>query len=312
LRWKKLTGSGPVPAGRSSHSVAAVGRKVYIYGGEDVPRNAFDPNFHVYDLDAHTWTELTQVNGEVPHKRVAHATAVVGESIILVAGRYDGEDVNDVWSFNTRTNTWTHHHTTGEEIPTMSYHAATSLGKDVYVFGGCHGHDRLNVVYKLDTEKYHWEKLTTKSDAVPTPRGGPGLVSVAGSVYVYAGYQGKEELDDLWRFDLQSHEWTKIVGQGEAPPARSVHTTNLIGHTIVVYGGECAPSALGHLGAGAYLGDTYLYDIPSNHWTKLDHGDAPGARGWQASASVEASNAVVLSGGFNGEPVRLSDLYILE
>ena len=51
-------------------------------------------------------------------------------------------------------------------------------------------------------------------------------------MFVYAGYQGKEELNDLWEFDLATHEWKKVEGEGELPPARSVHTTNLIGTTL--------------------------------------------------------------------------------
>lgn len=78
-----------------------------------------------------------------------------------------------------------------------------------------------------------------------------------------------------------------------------------------MYGGECAPSAEGHLGAGKYLGDTYLYDIPSNRWTKLNSEASPPPRGWQASATVDALNAVVLFGGYGGEE-RLNDLHILK
>ena len=80
----------------------------------------------------------------------------------------------------------------------------------------------------------------------------------------------------------------------------------------MVYGGECAPSAQGHLGAGDYLGDTFLYDTKTNKWSKLHPaGTPPSARGWQAASSVPALNAVVLYGGFGGEK-RLGDLFIIK
>lgn len=48
----------------------------------------------VYDLDQCGWTELNKVEGEVPHPRLAHGAAVVGNTIYIIAGRYDGNDVN--------------------------------------------------------------------------------------------------------------------------------------------------------------------------------------------------------------------------
>jgi len=310
LAWSEL--KGKPESARSSHSVNAVGHKIYIYGGEEVPRVAYDPHIQVYDLDNNTWTELNQVHGEVPHSRLAHAAAVVGDVLYIIGGRFDNNDVDDVWTFNTKTHTWRRETTTGDEIPTMSYHAAATLGKDIYLFGGCHGHGRLNTVYKLDTEALRWETLTTKSEHLPTPRGGPGLVAVDDKLFVYAGYQGKEELNDLWEFNIATREWRKIEGEGEHPPARSVHTANLIGHTMVAYGGECAPSAQGHMGAGMYLGDTFLYDTRTNRWSKLHPaGSPPSARGWQAATSVPELNAVVLFGGYGGGD-RLGDLFIVK
>jgi len=37
---------------------------------------------------------LDQVHGEVPHARLAHAAADVGDIIYVIGGRYDNNDVN--------------------------------------------------------------------------------------------------------------------------------------------------------------------------------------------------------------------------
>jgi len=80
-----------------------------------------------------------------------------------------------------------------------------------------------------------------------------------------------------------------------------------------VFGGECAPSAQGHLGAGLYLGDTFLYDTRTNRWSKLHHdaGTPPSPRGWQAATSVPELHAIVLHGGYGGAD-RLDDLFIIK
>ena len=53
----------------------------------------------VYDLDTNTWTELNQVEGEVPHARSAHAAAVVGDVIYVIGGRFNSNDVNGMCVF---------------------------------------------------------------------------------------------------------------------------------------------------------------------------------------------------------------------
>jgi len=310
-----VASKGTAPVGRSSPTVAAVGRKVYVHGGEDVPRNVFDPVLHCFDLDTNEWTAV-ETKGDAPALVLAHASAVVGNTIFFIGGRAaNKEDVNDVHAFHTLTNTWQKITTSGDPFPDCSYHAATTVGNDIIVFGGCHGHGRLNEVWKLETSTGKWEHLPVKGGEAPTQRGGPGLVGHGGSIFVYAGYQGKEELDDLHEYNWSSNTWTKPT-LSSIPPARSVHSANLLGNGIAIYGGEAAPSATGHEGAGAYLADTWFYDFDTKAWSKLDAGDeTPSPRGWQASASVFNSSgvaeAVVLYGGYGGEERLGGNLYIL-
>lgn len=41
-------------------------------------------------------------------------------------------------------------------------------------------------------------------------------------LFAAAGYNGKEEQADLWKFDLKSRSWSRVQPLGDAPKARSV------------------------------------------------------------------------------------------
>jgi hypothetical protein len=46
------------PKARSSHAVAVVGTKAYVFGGEFEPRVPLDNEVHVFDLDSRTWSVM--------------------------------------------------------------------------------------------------------------------------------------------------------------------------------------------------------------------------------------------------------------
>lgn len=53
LSWRKAAIAGvqsPV-LDRSSHSLAVVGNKVYLFGGENVPRTPVDDELYIIDLN---------------------------------------------------------------------------------------------------------------------------------------------------------------------------------------------------------------------------------------------------------------------
>jgi len=316
LSWTKLDAtSGIIPDGRSSHSVSVIESKVYIYGGEDTPRHVFDGQVHVFDLTERSWNAHSG-SGELPSLRLGQTAVAVQNKLWIIGGRNSNkEDMNDVYTFDINDFTWTKINTTGDVLPICSYHTGTRIGNSVFVFGGCSGSaGRLNAVWKLDTDKHSWTHITTRSTAEETPiaRGGPGFVALGDNLYVYGGYSGKQELDDLWRFDVETATWNRILPKGIIPPARSVHCTTTLGNGIVTFGGESTPSTSGHEGAGKYLDDTWHYDPQANEWQEFHPlGPSPTPRGWMAASSLSSNNGIILFGGFGGE-ARLNDgLYCL-
>ncbi|KAL6075714.1 Nitrile-specifier protein 5 [Balamuthia mandrillaris] len=322
--WRRLSSSDEQqeawPKGRSSHAVAVVDDKLYVYGGEDVPRRAFDGKMHCFDLANSAWIDL-ETQGEVPEPRLAHSCVAVDQVLYIFGGRKtDKTELDELLTFDTRTNTWSKLASTSRTPAPRSYHCSVALGKDVYVFGGCGQSGRMNDLWRFDTANNVWEEVTLapSSAPAPSPRGGPALCAAGNKIYLFGGFNGKE-LQDLYCFTPETKEWRAVELQGDVPAPRSVlgccglgrdgggHTTHMF-----VFGGEAAPSAKGHEGAGLYFNDAFVMDVSTEQWHKVETEveSAPSARGWIASHPTRDGRSVVLFGGYDGE-ARLNDLCIL-
>lgn len=131
-----------MPVERSSHSITAVGDKLFLFGGEHDPRVPIGSDVFVYDLGNSTWSVL-QTSGTPPSPRVAHAAAAIGSNLWFYGGRRGvamGEGaLGDLFVLDTMTGAWTSLPTQGTAPPDRSYHAMTAAGAKLYVFGGASG-----------------------------------------------------------------------------------------------------------------------------------------------------------------------------
>jgi len=76
----------------------------------------------------------------------------------------------------------------------------------------------------------------------------------------------------------------------------------------VLFGG-----ATGDTGKYVITGDTYILDMPSKKWTKLEgSGIAPAPRAAHASTSVDTLQMVVYGGATGGGSLASDDLYLLD
>lgn len=184
----------------------------------------------------------------------------------------------------------------------------TTNGTSLYIFGGCHGKGRLEDTWEYNIQSGKWTRL---AEAGPGVRGGAALVHHSGKLYVFFGFNGKE-LSDIWALDLGNvaQGWTKVETSGDLPGPRSVSAIGSVSpKEIIVFGGECEPSAQGHEGAGRYLEDTAVLNVETMTWRKIN-APHPTGRGWTASCSA-GPNAFAVHGGFGGAD-RLGDIHIFK
>jgi len=115
-------------------------------------------------------------------------------------------------------------------------------------------------------------------------------------------------MDDCWEFSINKKEWKKLESKGDKPSARSVHAGCMFQDYLWVFGGEGAPSGVGHAGAGVHFNDSYLYDTKSDTWLKLQHEHTPSPRGWMVAATIPGG--VAIFGGLSDKNERLDEFYI--
>ena len=219
----QLPQNGTGPGARSSHAIAVVGTKAYVFGGEFTPRVPVDNKIHVFDLEQHVWS-VPDAIGDIPPPRVGVTMAAVGTTIYVFGGRdSEHKELNELYSFDTLTNEWTLLSSGEAGPPHRSYHSMTADDYRVYIFGGCGNSGRLNDLWAFDAKAHQWTELSSPGEKC-LPRGGPGLVVAGGKVWVVYGFSG-EELDDVHAFDPLEGVWALVETSGHKPSPRSVFST---------------------------------------------------------------------------------------
>ncbi|KAK5686655.1 hypothetical protein LTS10_002778 [Elasticomyces elasticus] len=321
---------------RSSHNVAVLGSKVYVFGGELKPRQPRDNDIFVLDTENQeptlaTATSVDSTESRRPSPRVGSGVAKLGNRLYFFSGR-GGEAMAPVdeqgalWVFDTVEASWTLESLSDTKAypEARSYHAMTSNGKNtLYVHAGCPEKGRLSDLWAYDIKKQEWEQLAS---APEPPRGGPSIAYADDKLWRMNGFDGKQEVGgSVDVYEPKSNAWTSIPFNADGqsgPGARSVGAllpVKISGkmHLITLFG-ESDPSSLGHQGAGKMLSDVWAYDVTAGTWEQIaaevQGGKAPpAARGWFDADVIETSTgeAVAVSGGLGEQNERLGDTWLL-
>lgn len=342
-----------IPRALSSHSLAIVNDYAYVFGGEQQARRPVDNAMHAYTLPGAS--ELLAATfhadydhivpeagggGPVPPPRVGHTGAAIG-ALIYVFGGCDSpamaplEERGRLWIFNTANRKWTHlDPVPASPIPSArSYHTSVATNISftgtsdglaaagtVLVHAGRKENVRFNDTWAFDVASRTWKQLP---DGPAPPRGGPAVAFAQGKLWRFGGFDGNRELGGQLDFlDMRApREWSSVpVPDGQGPGPRCVAGMQLMTAAggreyLVVFGGERAPSAQGHAGAGRFWGDVWAYALGEEAgWRQVETDDTEkmGERGWFASAGgIRGGSAVLLWGGLNAQNRREDDGWLL-
>lgn len=331
--WKQLSLQGAGPPARSSHTVTALAGRVCVFGGEDAPRNAFDPRPHFLRPDGGWEVGAKPVPGA---PMLGHGAAGLGSRLFVFGGRlggantFSGEtsgETGEFLSFDAESAEWVHLKQAGGAWPEpRSFHAMCAAGSPgdsrIFVFGGCGMRGRLNDLWCFDAEAGSWHCLHPggAAETAPRPRGGASLVaSPDGSrVLLLFGFSGAQQ-GDIAVFDIAAGRWELLppeAQQGEVPSPRSVFAAALAPDfgaqgEVILFGGERVASDLGHEGAGAFASDLHALDVAGLRWRSLrPEGEAPRPRGW-AGMAARGADSLLLFGGLDADNTRLGDAWEL-
>jgi len=194
----KAAQKGITPPSRTNHAAAAVGKNMYIFGGNN---NNEEGKYQVLDdlsmLDTVTMTwSRPKTTGTAPCARSGHTLTAIGKKLYLFGGGVWNEregwihKFNDLYVLDTETLHWTKPDCQGK-IDTSTFPISFAVGRFLFIFGGGSKplHSVTNDLYILDTVTLTWATPDSEGNK-PLPRDMGTASTVGDSVYFLGGYAG--------------------------------------------------------------------------------------------------------------------------
>ena len=289
---RRLPASGTVPPPRESHSVTAIGSKLYVFGGFDGARVLND--LYVFDAHAGLWTQLVHT-GISPAARAGHSATALGvpAHLVVFGGANSSRRFADVQLFDTADGHWTKPAVRGRPPTARYYHCACLARGSLLVFGGSDGEQCLADLHALNAESWTWSEPLTNGPT-PSPRHGHTGTLVNKLLFVVGGVgdgPGASELGDLHVLDTESWSWWRPAMPSPLPPIAH-HAAALIADKILLYGGSTRD---------ALYNDVIMIDSSSCTWQVVQNGDAAKLpRRRRLGAARGAGTRLLLFGGWDG------------
>ncbi|KGL95276.1 Host cell factor 2, partial [Charadrius vociferus] len=214
---------------------------------------------------------LPAVRGDIPPGCAAHGFVCDGTRILVFGGMVEyGRYSNDLYELQASRWLWKkvkpQAPSTGSPPCPRLGHSFSLYGNKCYLFGGLANESEdsnnnvpryLNDFYELELQHgsgvVGWSIPVTKG-VLPSPRESHTAIVYCrkdlGSpkMYIFGGMCGSR-LNDLWELDIESMTWSRPETKGTIPLPRSLHTANVIGNKMYVFGGWVPQSAGGEISA---------------------------------------------------------------
>lgn len=247
-------------------------------------------------------------------------TSVNGGKTILKFGGSSGSGgtrVNKLHAYDVETSTWREVCASGVPPAARTGHGAVALGMDssrLLIFGGSSPQGRRNDLHMFHVASKTWSPLAfTGTPPAVRARMGMTVTSDGLTALVFGGrslyrYLGGKYYDPLFvnAFHAERSEWVQIRPQGSGPrPApRSGCVAEFINNRhMLVHGG--------YDDGDRFFNDTFLFDMVSESWQKVEQDEASQPRPRESHASAMLGGNVVIYGG-DSRSGLLSDLHMFD
>ncbi|KFV74910.1 Host cell factor 2, partial [Dryobates pubescens] len=238
---------------------------------------------------------LPAVRGDIPPGCAAHGFVCDGTRILVFGGMVEyGRYSNDLYELQASRWLWKkvkpQAPSTGSPPCPRLGHSFSLYGNKCYLFGGLANESEdsnnnvpryLNDFYELELQHgsgvVGWSIPVTKG-ILPSPRESHTAIVYCrkdiGSpkMYIFGGMCGCR-LNDLWELDIETMTWSRPETKGTVPLPRSLHTANVIGNKMYIFGGWVPQSTGGeistHDGEWKCTGSFSYLNLDTTEWIGL-------------------------------------------
>lgn len=256
------------------------------------------------DVNAELWRfdngwELIEADGPAPARFPSLCS--MGGGIYRFGGcGYDRglTFVSSIWRYE---NSWSLLEPKSEDVPLPRYASALVWdGEEFLVFGGYSekaGREKvfLGDLWRFDLGRQVW-RLQHGCNVGPGPRYGFGWTANKTHLFIFGGFDGHADRNDLWQYSFIDQEWVELSSSGPAARYCPALSCNAKGR-LVLFGGRSKTSSR------VNYSDTWLYD---GAWRQQFYSDGPGYHAKSAVAGDENKLWIFAGEGPQG---HVSDLW---
>ncbi|CAL0311220.1 unnamed protein product [Lupinus luteus] len=187
-------------------------------------------------------------------------------------------------------------------------HGAAFVQDKLYIYGGNRNGSYLNDLHVLDLRSSTWSKVEAKAGAESPVTliscAGHSLIPWGNKLLAVAGHtKDPSESIRVKAFDLQTSTWSDLKIYGKAPVSRGGQSVNLVGSSLVVFGGQDAKRTL--------LNDLHILDLETMTWDEIDAIGVPPSPRSDHTAAVHVDRYLLIFGG-GSHATCYNDLHVLD
>lgn len=263
ITWKVAAPNPPL----KNHTVVPITQhQLLLFGGYTGTLNA--NAVLIFDVHAPEWTEV-HTEGTPPSKRNGHVALLIDQKLVVIGGWDSGVTstrplaCSDVFELDLNTWTW---NSWPVELHSNMCSAVYSHGL-IYVFRGGDGEKYHNDLYTINPQTYELIRVEPRGPPPPARANHAGVL-IGDSMYVAGGWDGVNRMNDMHRFHIPTHTWSRI--STNLPEALSGITLTHyrmanVKDYIVLYGG-IGDRYENHV----YRQNThiYMFDLEKEKWSK--------------------------------------------
>jgi N-acetylneuraminic acid mutarotase len=286
--WRQIFPPGSEPGAKQGSAGAVLGDSLYVLGGDTKTSGFLQYYTYKWTPEATSWSRLTS-SSVLPTNFMYSDVDSVGGLLFLFGGQNAQQNqsgyFNDIYTMNPLlvNPNWTFVEVDSNVPDERNGHTATEIDGLVYVFGGWNQVAYYNDLWSFDTAALinggntgSWVSYTLSTK--PAPRDGHTGVDFGGDLVIFGGFSHNTQggtnawtncknasddckwFNDLWFFNTVKNTWKQASPSGSKPAPRHMHSADVIGDRMLVFGGASQQGD---------LNDLWSYQFSRNEWVQL-------------------------------------------